>query len=176
MDWLIGVVHCFGTVGYACATRFEKCEKEGKAYVLCWKNSRMWAHFLAARNARIWSFLKTTMHFICIGRCCCSLSYSSFFSQRCGCIYALYLLFRFHARLLALPRSHHNFCHFDVTTRQLAPLQCIQYLRVLPYLCLQKHACYTVQCQVLCEPHKFNNGIYPIQYVYEIHAPCRDVK
>ena len=77
---------------------------------------------------------------------------------------------------LFLPHSHPNFCHFDVTTmRQLVPLQCIQYLCVLPYLCLQNHACYTVQCQVLCEPHKFNNGIYPIQYVYKIHAPCRDI-
>ena len=30
---LVGMVHAFGTVGHACGTKCEKCEKEGKAYV-----------------------------------------------------------------------------------------------------------------------------------------------
>ena len=32
---LTGMACAFGTVGYACAMKFEKCEKEGKVYVLC---------------------------------------------------------------------------------------------------------------------------------------------
>ena len=70
----------------------EKCEKEGKAYALRWKSSRMWARFRTAQNAKIWWFLKTTTRFICYARHCCSLSYSSFSmrtSQRWGCIYIL---------------------------------------------------------------------------------------
>ena len=38
-------------------------------------------------------------------RCCCSLSYSSFSTRTCGCIYALCLLFHFRASLLALSFS-----------------------------------------------------------------------
>ena len=48
--------------------------------------------FWTAQNAKIWSFLKTTMRFICFARCCCSLLYSSFStrtSRRWGCIYLL---------------------------------------------------------------------------------------
>ena len=75
---LVGVAHAFGTVGHACATKCEKCEKEGIVYVLHWKSLRMWARFRTSHNARIWSFLKTTMHFICSARPCCSLLYSSF--------------------------------------------------------------------------------------------------
>ena len=43
-------------------------------------------------------------------------------SWRCGCIYALYLLFRFCARLLALPRSHHPppFCRHNNETASTA--------------------------------------------------------
>ena len=104
-----GLVNRRGTCfwdGWLCiCNKVWKVWERGQAYVLCWKSFRMWAHLRAAWNARIWSFLKMTMHFICIGRCCCSLLYSSFSSQRCGCIYALYLLFRFCARLLALSSS-----------------------------------------------------------------------
>ena len=66
---LVGVAHAFeigsGTVGYACATKCEKCEKEGKAYPLGWKSSRMRARFRTAQNAKIWSFLKMARRFIC---------------------------------------------------------------------------------------------------------------
>ena len=82
----------FGTVGHACATKCKKCEKRRKAYVSRWKSSGMWARFRTAQNARIWSFLKTTMRCICFARCCCSLSYSSFSTRtswRYGCIYTL---------------------------------------------------------------------------------------
>ena len=30
---LVGVASAFGAVGHACATKCEKCEKEGKAYI-----------------------------------------------------------------------------------------------------------------------------------------------
>ena len=52
----------------------------------------MWACFCTAQNTKIWSFIKTTMCFICFTRRCCSLSYSSFStwtSRQWGCIYAL---------------------------------------------------------------------------------------
>ena len=74
--------------------------------------SLIWAWFQTAQNARI--FKKTTCY-ICSARRCCSLLYSSFLmwtSRHCGCIYTLCLLFRFCARLLTLPCSHHDFCHF----------------------------------------------------------------
>ena len=83
---------CFWTVGHACATKCEKCEKEGKVYALCWKSLIMRAHFRTAQNAKIWSFIETTTRFICFARCCCSPSYSLFSTQtsRClGCIYTL---------------------------------------------------------------------------------------
>ena len=89
---LVGVAHAFGLVGHACATKCEKWEKEGKAYALRWKSSRMWTHLRTAQNAKIWSFINMTTCFICFARCCCSLSYSSFSvrtSQRWGCNYAL---------------------------------------------------------------------------------------
>ena len=88
---LVGVAHAFGTVGRASATKCVKCEKEGKAYALRWKSSRMWACFRTAQNVKIMSFLKT-MCFICFARRCCFLSYSSFLTRtsRCwGCIYTL---------------------------------------------------------------------------------------
>ena len=116
------VVECaFWTVGHACTTKCEKCEKEGKA------SSRMWAHLRTAQNTKIWSFLKTTTCFICFARCCCSLSYSSFSMQtlqRWGCIYSVFSSVFVSGSYLTLLRSHHNFCHFDVMTmRPLAPLQ-----------------------------------------------------
>ena len=89
---LVDVARAFGLVGYACATKCEKCEKEGKAYALHWKSSRMRACFWTAQNAKIWSFIETTTRFICFARRCCSLSYSSFStrtSRRLGCIYTL---------------------------------------------------------------------------------------
>ena len=90
------------------STKCEKCE-EGKAYVLRWKSFEdVSAVSNRTERARIWSFLKTTTRFIGFARRCCSLSYSSFStrtSRRCGCIYALCLLFRFRARILALSSS-----------------------------------------------------------------------
>ena len=62
----------------------------------------------------------------CYTKRCCSLQYSQFSTQTswcCGCICTLCLLFRFHTMLLALPHSHHNFCHFVIVTmRPLVPL------------------------------------------------------
>ena len=89
---LVGVATCSWSVMHVQRTKCKKCEKEGKAYALRWKSSRMWAHFQTAQNAKIWSFIKTTMCFICFARRCCSLSYSLFStqtSQRWVCIYAL---------------------------------------------------------------------------------------
>jgi len=89
---LVGVARAFGTVSHACATKCEKCEKEGKACALRWKSSRMWAPFRTAQNAKIRLFLKTTTRFICFARRCCSLSCSSFSmrtSRRWSCIYVL---------------------------------------------------------------------------------------
>ena len=71
---LVCVARAFGLVGHACATKCEKCEKEGKAYALRWKSSRMWARFLTAQNAKIWWFLKMTTRFICFARRYCSHS------------------------------------------------------------------------------------------------------
>ena len=63
--------------GSRCATCFwngrscmcNEVWKEGKAYALRWKSSRMWTCFWTAQNARIWSFLKMTTRFICFARC-----------------------------------------------------------------------------------------------------------
>ena len=126
MCGLVGVACAFGMVGHACATKCEKCEKEGKMYALHWKGSRMWARFRTAQNAKIWTSLKTTTHFICFARRCCSLSYSLFSmqtSRRWSWIYALSSPF-----LRQAPSSFFlppiTFCHFDVMTmRRLAPLQ-----------------------------------------------------
>ena len=52
---LVGVARAFGLVSHACATKCEKCEKEGKVYTLRWKSLRMWARFWTAQNAKIWS-------------------------------------------------------------------------------------------------------------------------
>ena len=68
----------------------------------------MWLWFQTIPNTRIWLFLKTTMHFLCIASHCSSLSYSSFStqtSQVCGCIYALCLHLHFCASLLNLSSS-----------------------------------------------------------------------
>ena len=84
---LVGVARTFGTVNYACATKCEKCKKEGKAYVE--RVARMWVQFRTTQNARIWLFLKTTTCFICFARCWCFLLYSLFLmrtSWHCGCI------------------------------------------------------------------------------------------
>ena len=84
----------------------EKCEKEGKAYALRWKSSKMQACFWTPQNAKMWSFLKMTTRFICFARHCYSLSYSSFStwtSRRWGCIYAL--SYPFSRQALALPSS-----------------------------------------------------------------------
>ena len=88
---LVGVAYalCWSVIN---ATKCEKCEKEGEAYVLLWNSSRMLACFRTAHNARIWSFFKTATRFICFARRCCSLSYSLFStrtSQHYGCFYAL---------------------------------------------------------------------------------------
>ena len=84
---LVGMTHPFGTVGHACATKCEKCEKEGKAYALCWKSLRMWACLRIAQNAKIWWFLKTTTHFIATLDAA-ALSHRSPRGLH-GCIYAL---------------------------------------------------------------------------------------
>ena len=72
------------------------------------KSSRMWLRSQTTPHTRIWSFLKTTMHFLCITSHCSSLSYSLFSTQTsrgCGCIYTLCLLFRFRTSLLVLSSS-----------------------------------------------------------------------
>jgi len=131
---LVGVAHAFGLVGHACAAKCEKCEKEGKAYALRWKSSRMRARFRTAQNAKIWSFLKTTMRFICFARRCCSLSYLSFSTRT----FTLCLLLRFRARLLALSSSLPSqllpFWHRDNETASAATVlrtinlrKCIQF-------------------------------------------------
>ena len=108
--WILRMARAFGTVGHACAMKCKKCEKEGKAYALHWKGLKMWVRFRTAQNAKIQSILKTTTHFICFTRCCCSLSYSSFSTQtsrRWGCIYAL---------------SSHLFSHQTPSSFFLAPI------------------------------------------------------
>ena len=102
--FLKAIIHRYATLNFAhgmcfwngqshaCATKCEKCEKEGKAYALHWKGLKMWVRFRTTQNAKIRSILKTTTHFFCFARCCYSLSYSSFSTQTswcCGCIYAL---------------------------------------------------------------------------------------
>ena len=115
---LAGVAHAFGTVGHACAMKCEKCEKEGKMYALRWKSLRMRARFQTAQNTKIWSSLKMTTRFICFARrCCCIYTLSSLpFSRQAPS-----------SRFLApsFPRSHHNFCYFDVAT--MRPLVLLQH-------------------------------------------------
>ena len=98
---LVGVARALGTVGHACATKCERCEKEGKAYVLVWECECV---FEPHRTQGYGSFGKTTTCFSCFARGCCSLSYSSlstWTSRCCCCIYAL-SSFPFCARLQAL--------------------------------------------------------------------------
>ena len=106
---------CFWDYWSMHVQRSVKSVRRAKHMYYIERVSRMCVQFWTAQNVRIWSLLKKTTCFICFARRCCSLSYSSFSkrtSWRCSCICALCLLFRFRARLLALPRSHHNFCHF----------------------------------------------------------------
>ena len=88
---LVGMTHAFGTVGHACATKCEKCEKEGKVYTLRWKSSRMWVCLRTAQNTKIWWFLKMTTHFIAmLGAVALSLSsFSKRTLRHWGCIYVL---------------------------------------------------------------------------------------
>ena len=118
-------VTCFGTVGHACAMKYEKCE-EDKAYVL---RVESFDDVSAVSNHTECSFLKTTTRLICFVRHCCSLSYSSF---SCDADFtALWLHLRSLSSLPFLrqalsffPRFQHNFCHFDVETmRPLVQLQ-----------------------------------------------------
>ena len=107
------LARAFGTVGPCMCNEVWKVGG-GQSICTTLKEFRWyaWAWFRTAQNARI--FKKTTCY-ICSARRCCSLLYSSFLmwtSRHCGCIYTLCLLFRFCARLLTLPCSHHNFCHF----------------------------------------------------------------
>ena len=69
----LGMARAYGTVIHACATKFKKCEKEGKVYILRWKSLRRWVQFQTTHNTRIWSFLKMTMCIICFARSCCIL-------------------------------------------------------------------------------------------------------
>ena len=100
-----------------------------RTYVLHWKSSRMWARFQTTPNVRIWSFLKTTMHFNCFARPCCSLSYSSFSTRtlrHCGCIYAFCILFHFRTRLLASSLLPSQFwCHNNETASAATALRIV---------------------------------------------------
>ena len=78
-------------ISHACATNEVWKVWEGRQNVR-WKSLKMRARFWTPQNAKIWSFIKMTTHFICFARCCCSLSDSLFLtrtSQRWGCIYTL---------------------------------------------------------------------------------------
>ena len=114
---------CFWDCRFMHVQQSVKIVRRAKHMYYIERVSQIWVRFRTAQNARIWSFLKKTRCYICFTRLCCSLLMWT--SRRCGCIYALCLLFHFRARLLALPCSHHNFCHFVIATmRPLAPLQC----------------------------------------------------
>ena len=55
--WISRRGTCFWGSRSCMCNKCEKCEKEGKAYTLQWKSSRMWARFWTAQNAKIWWFL-----------------------------------------------------------------------------------------------------------------------
>ena len=98
---LVGVAHALGTVDHV------QQVWEGWQSV-CWKSLRMWPQLWTTLNVRIWSFLKTAMHFLCFANRCSSLLCSLFLTQSsrgCGCIYALCICFHFRASLLALSSS-----------------------------------------------------------------------
>ena len=64
--------------------------------------------FRGCERGFAWHRTRGYTRFICYARRCCSLSYTLFSMRtwrRCGCIYALCLLFPFCARLLALSLS-----------------------------------------------------------------------
>ena len=109
----------FGTVGHACAMKCEKFEKEELENVSTFSNctERKEQYDGLSRRPR-------TL-FASLGAAALSHTHRS----RRGlhdieAAFMLYVLLRFRARILALPRSHHNFCHSDIVTmRLLAPLQ-----------------------------------------------------
>ena len=118
-----------GTRLLACATKYRKFEKESKAYVFRWKSSRDREHIFGPHRTWGYGRLSRRPHalFASLGAAALSRTHRS----RCGlhgvvAAFTLYscLLFHFRTRLLALPCSHHNFCHFDIKTmRPLALLQ-----------------------------------------------------
>ena len=90
--WLVGVAHAFGLVGHAkCNKRSVKSVRRRQSVRITLR-VRKCEYIFELHNAKIWSFIKTTTHFIRFARCCCSLSYSLFSmraSRHWGCIYAL---------------------------------------------------------------------------------------
>jgi len=97
-----------------------KSEKDGKVYV-----ERVWGcdRGFEPYWTQIWLFLKTAMRFTCFARRCplvlivLDADFTGLWLHLC----TLSLLL-FHSGLLALPRLHHNFCNFDVTTMRLLEL------------------------------------------------------
>ena len=109
--------------------------------------------------------MKTSTHFICFARWCCSLSYWSFSTQtswRWGCIYTLSSLFSLQALALSslLPLQ---LLPFDVVTmRPLAPLQCRERRMCIQFWCIPAWGWQiaVLKCDKLCSwsvtPHPSN--------------------
>ena len=110
-------VTCFGTIGHACAMKYEKCE-EDKAYIL---RVESFDDVSAVSNHTERSFLKTTTCLICFVRHCCSLSYSSLSCDVDFTALWLHLRSVFSSIFVPgfFPHFHHNFCHFDIETMRL---------------------------------------------------------
>ena len=112
----------------ACATKSNKFEKEGKAYIFRWKSSRTWLHLWLHRT-RGYGRLSRWQHalhvFASLGTAVSRTHCSWRGLHGVVAAFMLCLLFHFHTRFLALPRSHRIFFHFDVKPmRPLVPLQC----------------------------------------------------
>ena len=81
----------------------KRSVKSVRRHALHWKSLRMRAHFQTAQNTKIWSFIKTTMHFIRFAKHA-ALSHTHPSRHRLRGIEAAFTLclLRFRTRLLAL--------------------------------------------------------------------------
>jgi len=120
---LVGMGCAFGTVSHACATKCEKCEVD-KAYVL---HSKSFEDVSVVSNCteREDMVVSQEDHMLYLLRKALLLSLVLIVLEADFTALWLHLrclLFRFRARLLAIPRSDHNFCHFVVATMRLLAL------------------------------------------------------
>ena len=115
---LVGVARAFGMVSYACVTKCEKCEKAKHAHYV----EKTQACFWTPQNAKIWSFLKMTTHFICFAIGAAALSRTHLSRRGLHGVEVAFTLLRF------APGSYSSFflapitnCNFEVVTMRLLP-------------------------------------------------------